>query len=102
MAAAWESNGRIAGAVRTSKALVPLRFATEAKQKHPRLAVNPKGQALLVWTEGTGHAHGGSLAWQLFEADGKPTRIAGHAPAIPALSFAAAVPRRDGGFVVFY
>jgi len=76
--------------------------AEQAPAKHPRIAVNSKGQALLVWTEGTGHAHGGSLAWQLFEPDGKPTRVAGHAPGIPALSFASAVPRRDGGFVVFY
>jgi hypothetical protein len=70
--------------------------------KHPRIAVNQKGQALLVWTEGTGHAHGGSFAWQLFESSGSPARIAGHAPGIPALSFAAAVPRRDRGFIVFY
>jgi hypothetical protein len=70
--------------------------------KHPRIAVNPKGQALLVWTEGTGYARGGSFAWELFDADGRPTRVAGHAPGIPALSFAAAVSRRDGGFVVFY
>jgi hypothetical protein len=70
--------------------------------KHPRIAVNPKGQALLVWTEGTGHAHGGSFAWQLFESNGSPARIAGRAPGIPALSFAAAVPRRNGTFLVFY
>jgi hypothetical protein len=74
----------------------------QSPAKHPRIAVNSRGQGLLVWTEGTGHAHGGSFAWQLFEADGKPTRIAGHRPGIPALSFAAVVPRRDGGFVVFY
>jgi hypothetical protein len=103
---AWETEGSVFFATldRTEHRANGVIEAPVLKEpaKHPRIAVNAKGQALLAWTEGTGHTHGGSLAWQLFEADGKPARIAGRSDGLPARSFAAAVPRRDNGFVVFY
>jgi hypothetical protein len=44
-----------------------------AKRKHPALAVNDKGETILAWTEGTDWNKGGSLAWQMFDKNGKPT-----------------------------
>src|SRR5262249_37760692 len=36
------------------------------KRKHPALAVNARGETLLVWTEGTDWERGGALVWQVF------------------------------------
>ena len=57
---------------------------------------------MLVWTEGTGWKKGGSLAWQVFDRDGKPTGSAGDRAGVPAWSFGAVVPGAGGGFVVLY
>jgi len=73
-----------------------------ALKKHPRLAVNARGESLVVWAEGTGWARGGSVAWQLLDQKGERTTVSGLLPGVPKWSFAAVVPRRDGGFVVFY
>lgn len=70
--------------------------------KHPRIAVNSKRDSLLAWAEGTGWSRGGSLAWQVFDAQGRPTAVSGRAPGLPVWSFPAVVSRRDGGFVILY
>jgi hypothetical protein len=57
---------------------------------------------LLVWTEGTAWAKGGSLAWQIFNADGSISSIKGTRPDLAVWNFAAAVPRADGGFTILY
>src|SRR5438132_10788055 len=46
-------------------------------RKHPALAVNARGDTIVVWTEGTGWQRGGALAWQAFDKTGKPTREKG-------------------------
>lgn len=71
-------------------------------RKHPRLAVNNRGEVLLVWTEGTGWQKGGSFAWQVFDRSGRPVSELGQAPGIPAWSFAAAAVRPDDGFTIVY
>jgi hypothetical protein len=70
-------------------------------RKHPRLAVNGRGEVLLAWTEGTGWQRGGSLAWQVFDARGKATEK-GSALGVEVWSFGAAAARTDGGFAVIY
>jgi hypothetical protein len=71
-------------------------------RKHPRLATSGSGETLLVWTEGTAWARGGSLAWQVFDAKGQPlARAVGAVPGVPAWSFGAAAATRSG-FVVIY
>ncbi len=47
------------------------------ERKHPALAVNARGEMILVWTEGTGWQKGGALAWQVFDAAGTPTEEKG-------------------------
>lgn len=73
----------------------------EGKRKHPRLAVNGKGDRLLVWTDGTGWQKGGSLAWEVLRKDG--SKDAGAISDGAAVwSFAAVVAGGDGRFVLIY
>lgn len=41
-------------------------------RKHPAVAADATGLVLMAWTEGTGWAEGGSVAWELFGADDRP------------------------------
>lgn len=75
---------------------------TGAARKHPRLAIGTGGDTLLVWTEGTAWARGGGLAWRIFDAAGQPSERSGRTSGVPVWSFAGAVARRDGGFMVLY
>jgi hypothetical protein len=104
--AAWETNGQVwrgridprSGGV-TAVAAAP---GPSSGRKHPRLAVSPSGESLLVWTENTGWSRGGSIAWRAYDAAGRPTSTAGTAPGLSPWSFATAVAKPGGGFVVFY
>jgi hypothetical protein len=71
-------------------------------RKHPRLAVNSADQVLLVWTEGTAWARGGSLAWRVCGADGRPLAESGVRADVPTWSFGAAAAHADGTFTIFY
>lgn len=99
-AVAWETAGQVYWSHGGSGLLEPP--GTPNKRKHPRLAVNDRGETMLVWTEGTGFSKGGSLAWQVFDASGKPTDEHGSMAGIPASSFAAVFARPDGGFSIIY
>lgn len=106
MFAGWESDGQVYfGAVDRQRPGIAWKGAPEADatgRKHPRLAVGRDGRILLVWTEGTAWARGGSLAWQLFDAQGRPASGIERRPGVSVWGFAAAATRRDGGFTVFY
>jgi hypothetical protein len=101
---AWETGGqvywtRISGE-RTGD---PVAAPGDGKgRKHPRLAVNGKGEVLIVWTEGTGWQKGGSLAYQLYDPAGRPTAETKQLLGIPTWSFASAFPRADNGFSILY
>lgn len=103
---AWETEGQVFVSEldprRGRAAKITSPGETTAPRKHPRLAVNSRGESLLVWAEGTGWSRGGSVGWALFGARGVRTAVSGQSPGVPVWSFAAAVARRDGGFVVFY
>jgi len=71
-------------------------------RKYPALAVNTQGDTILVWTEGTSWGKGGSLAWQVYDREGKPTGEKGTVAGVPAWSFGAAIARPEGGFTVVY
>jgi hypothetical protein len=96
--AAWENNGqiwwmRIGGA--------PMAAPGDGKgRKHPRIAINQRGEVLLVWTEGTGWQKGGSLAWQVFDREGRLKGNPGRLPDLPAFSFAGAAALPDDEFVI--
>jgi hypothetical protein len=71
-------------------------------RKHPAVAGNARKETILVWTEGTGWNRGGSLAWQVFDRDGKPTAERGRADGVPTWSLVAVFARPDGGFSILY
>jgi hypothetical protein len=100
---AWETGGQVFWARLDAAGGQPTSPPGEGKgRKHPRIAVNRDGEVFLAWTEGTGWQRGGSLAYQLFDRDGRPAMERGQLPGIPAWSFASATVRPDGGFSVIY
>lgn len=104
--AAWETAGQVFfGKIDANGARIPTPIAAPGgagTRKHPRLAVDAAGDILLVWTEGTAWARGGSLSWQLFGASGDATPVKGTADGVPVWSFGAPVPRADGRFAILY
>ncbi len=101
--AAWETSGQVYWArITGGRTFEPVAAPGRANgRKHPRLSLNERGDMLLVWTEGTGWQKGGSFAYQLYDPTGKPVGETNRVPGIPAWSFAAAAPVRDG-FSIFY
>jgi hypothetical protein len=101
---AWETDGQVffkdlAAAGATAQA--PAGGTRETRRKHPRVSFAADGRLLLVWTEGTAWNKGGSLAWQLYDAAGRPSGPAGARPDVPTWSVGA-VAARPGGFVIVY
>lgn len=104
--AAWETAGQVMF-TRIDRQSRPSKKPNSApgnggNRKHPALAVNRKGQLLLAWAEGTGWEKSGALAWQEFDARGKPTDVRGRREGIPVWSFPAAYADANGDFVVVY
>jgi hypothetical protein len=102
--AAWETGGQVFyGKVSGAAVPKPIAAPGEGKgRKHPRLAMNSRGETILLWTEGTGWQRGGSLAWQVFDRNGSPIGARGSAPGAPTWSFGAVAARQDGSFTVLY
>ena len=102
VAGAWETGGQVYFENLTKMNSVPVSAPGEGKgRKHPRLAIAPNGDMLMVWTEGTGWQRGGSLAWQLFDPNGESLGKTHTQPGVPAWSFGAVAVKPDG-FVVLY
>lgn len=104
--ASWETNGQVYY-VRidpaTGKRSEPVAAPGESRErKHPVVAVNKRGEILLAWTEGMGWQRGGSVAWQVFDKEGRPTAEKGHAAGVPTWSLVAGFSRKEGGFTILY
>lgn len=104
--AAWETEGGVywlslgSDFSPATKPLSPP--GAEPGRKHPVIASNTRGEVLLAWTEGTGWAKGGEIAWQAFDRAGKPAAIRGRAGELPVWSFAATFVTADDHFVIVY
>jgi len=105
--AAWETEGQVQFArvdTKSGKIGAIVRAPGVGRgRKHPVLAVNRAGEVLLAWTEGTGWQRGGALAWQLYDAAGRPTEVKGRVEGgIPVWGLAAAVANADGSFTLIH
>jgi hypothetical protein len=104
--AAWETAGQVyySGFSQSPSGLVnPIPAPGEGNgRKHPAIAGNRAGKTILVWTEGMGWKKGGSLAWQVFDRNGKPSEEKGRADAVPVWSLPSVVPSQEGGFTIIY
>jgi hypothetical protein len=104
--AAWEKAGQVYFAKVDPTSLmssVPLEApGLGGKRKHPAIAANKNGQILLVWTEGTGWAKGGSLSWQLFDNAGNPLGVKSSARDVPAWDLPSVLADSSGEFTIAY
>ncbi len=103
--AAWETEGDVYLArvhPQTWKVSKPVSPPGAGKRKHPVAVSNARGETLLAWTEGTGWAKGGAVAWQVYDPAGEPTSAKGRADGVPVWSLVSAFPGPDGGFVIVY
>jgi len=71
-------------------------------RKHPAVIGNSQGDVLFTWTEGTGWKQGGSLAWQVYDKEGRPTEVKRSVPGLPVWDLVAAFPDQKGGFDIIY
>jgi len=104
--ATWETEGqvffsRIDPATGKRSDAIPAPGAGKGR-KHSIVTVNDKGETIFVWTEGMGWNRGGSVVWQIFDKDGKPTADKGRSDGVPTWSLVAVFARPDGGFTVVY
>ena len=104
--AGWETNGQVYFAridPASGERSGPVAAPGPAKfRKHPVVAGNAEGEAILVWTEGMLWNRSGSLAWQVFHKDGRPTVEKGRDDGVPTWSLVAVFARPDGGFTIVY
>lgn len=101
--AAGETEGRVFYVQvdpRTGKVSSPI--SPGRTSKYPVAIANSRGEVLLVWTEGTAWAKGGSVAWQLYDPNGNATPEKGLVEGTPVWSFATALEKPDGNFLVVY
>ena len=101
---AWETDGQVyvSEAGRPEAAASPAGVA-RFRRKSPAVAVNGRGDTLLAWGDAPGWRPGGTLHWQVFDAEGQPRGEAtGEQGTIPSGSAAAAVARQDGTFLLLY
>jgi hypothetical protein len=105
--AAWETHHQVffanlEGASSALKEPVPAP-GRGSNRKHPVMSANPDGDFIVAWTEGTGWNKGGTVAWQVYQRDGRPREgQAGRADGLPVWGVPAAVALPDGSFRLFY
>lgn len=100
--AAWETEGKIRLASLKDDSMTIYKPNGGNNCKHPRLALGTDGKILVVWTEGTSWGKGGNIAWQLYDKEGKPTRVRGRKEGLPVWSFATPLALPDGQFEIIY
>jgi hypothetical protein len=101
---AWETQGQVqfVRVDRLNEIAIPTGKAA-LRRKNPTIAVNPRGETLIAWADGSGFRSGGTLHWQLFDSDGQPGETGpDNETVVPENSRPAATTRADGGFVVVY
>ena len=101
--AAGETHGRVFFVrldPKTGKVSSPV--SPDTKAKHPVVIGNSRGDILLAWAEGTAWAKGGSVAWQLYDREGKPFSHKSQADGFKPWSLPSAFAESDGSFTIVY
>ena len=104
--AAWQTEEQVYSAVldpKTRTISTPVAATgTGPTRGHPSLAVNAAGDRLLAWTEGTGWARGGTLAWETTDRRGRVLASRRDAGRVPVWGLVAAVALADGSFAIVH
>ena len=99
---AWQTEGQVyyATAFRSDPQSLGCRRCAGSRKRSEisRCGQNSQGDVLLAWTEGTAWKRGGSLAWQVFDAQGRPSEVKGGAPGVPVWGLVAVFSDSRGGF----
>ena len=74
----------------------------ETQAKHPVAIGNTRGEVLLAWAEGTGWNKGGSVAWRVYDREGKPLSANGRADGLAIWSLPTAFAEPNGTFTIIY
>jgi len=83
-----------------SRVVEPL---VRTRQKNPSIAFSSDGYKLVVWAEGISFTRGGTLNWQLFDAQGNPVPATDKAEiTIPNNSSPAVTITPSGSFLILY
>jgi hypothetical protein len=101
--AAWETAQQIYYATLDPEqmtATAPAAVVGTGVRRLPSVAVNRAGDRLIAWTEGTGWARGGTLAWQLLDARGATIASASNAGPVPVWGLVSAVALPNGSFEI--
>jgi hypothetical protein len=69
-------------------------------RKHPAIVEDPGGRTLLCWTDGTGWKRGGTLGWQMFDAQSQPVGPMAAGASVPVWGMPAAVSAHGRFFVI--
>ena len=103
LTAAWETAGQVyfAGVDRLEAVVSPAGDA-RFRRKHPAVAVDSRGRTLLAWGDGPGFRFGGSLHWQVFDADGRPIGEPGGGTGMILGGNTSAVVVQDDRFLVIF
>ncbi len=101
---AWETNGQVYVApVDDLTDIASPEHKGRFRHKNPAIATNREDHTLLAWGDAPGYRAGGTLQWQLFDAEGQPLSQTGPgSETIPSGSGPAIVARADDSFLVIY
>ena len=98
--AAWETEGKIYSST-IGETFSP-QLISERAGRHPALATNAKGETLVAWSVGTGWQKGGTLAWRMLDASGRPAPESGKGDGVPVWSHTAAFATQDNDFIILH
>ena len=102
--AAWETAGQVYFATingKSGRVSEPANPGNGIGRKHPAIVTNSRDDVLLVWTEGTGWAKGGAVAWEVYDRARHPLD-SGRADGLPVWSLPTAITELDGSFTIIY
>jgi hypothetical protein len=102
---AWETQTQVFFApvnrgINAAKSAIISPPGDNPKRKYPALARNGRGETLLAWVDGSGWQRGGTLGWQIFDRNGRPSVACNARRDVPVWSFPAIFCHPDESFTI--